>query len=712
MEVGSILLKFGVDTSGLKTGLKDAEAGMLSWRKKTLAGTSETLKWGAAITATLAPLAAAGYAVAEFTNKAAAMGKAIKDNARDLGLSTEQYQKWTHAAIATGSSAEEITSAIRMLTIRMGDAADPASDVARYLKAMGISAYDSSGKLRDTNAVLLDILPALNALPEGMDRNQASMVLFGRGFSNIADLTSLSRQELEKLLAVPSPFTDEEISQMDDYNTQLALINEKWEIMSADIGLELIPLMEDLLTLVEDTRWAATPMIDFIEKAVFGIHTLTTGLKLMWLTGPKGAGGDYGAAAQAEYDRIYQEWIDAGYSLETGRSSTVAQNKKSAGTPLKIEPKDAAELAKKAKEAAKEVRDQNLSYQEMVDITLPNLKEALDQAKRVGLKSEIEKAQIALDKGVNSANDMGEALGKAAIKASDIKASISIASGWSSKSKVGTAGSEMALFMIDEMQHGASYEVALAAWQSNAHSYNAWVDNAGTLGLAIGETEAAKTTRNQGRNEREALAAAAKTSTSTATTTDTAVAATPQAEYEIQGTALEKLTNTTTTEYQKQTDAFKKHLDDVAAYRIAQYPILENLDLVHFATFEETAKVSQQKVLDNMAQLVNFAGQNIIKQYYVVEGSKGPDWTPPAFTSIKAPQLASADFTQVGAAVTAIVAKGLGQGTSASNAGNTTTISTTVVVTGTSATEKEIQKAAETGTRTGLAAADGIGGLD
>ena len=58
-------------------------------------------------------------------NNAGQMGKEIKDNARDLGLSTSQYQQWTHAAIAAGSSAEEITGSIRMMSVRMKEAADP-----------------------------------------------------------------------------------------------------------------------------------------------------------------------------------------------------------------------------------------------------------------------------------------------------------------------------------------------------------------------------------------------------------------------------------------------------------------------------------------------------------------------------------------------------------------------------------------------------------
>jgi hypothetical protein len=176
----------------------------------------------------------------DLANNAALMGKEIKDNARDLGLSTTEFQQWTHTAIAAGSSAEEITGSIRMMSVRMREAADPTSEMGRTLAALGVNVLDSSGKMRSMNDVLMDVFPALNALPEGFERNQVAMTLFGRGFTNIADLASLSRGEIQQLIDQAPVFSEEKIAQLDAYNTKLSLLNEKLERTKVLLGSEMV----------------------------------------------------------------------------------------------------------------------------------------------------------------------------------------------------------------------------------------------------------------------------------------------------------------------------------------------------------------------------------------------------------------------------------------------------------------------------------------
>jgi len=167
-------------------------------------------------------------------------GKTVKDNARDLGLSTKEFQQWSHVAVAAGSSAENITSSIRMMSVRMKDAADPTSEMGKALSSLGVRATDSSGRMRSMNDILLDVFPALNALPEGFQRNQVAMTLFGRGFTNIADLASLTRGELQQLIEQAPVFSDQKIQQLNAFNTQMTLLNEKMERSKILIGSEMV----------------------------------------------------------------------------------------------------------------------------------------------------------------------------------------------------------------------------------------------------------------------------------------------------------------------------------------------------------------------------------------------------------------------------------------------------------------------------------------
>jgi len=208
-------------------------------------------------------------------------GKSVKDNARDLGLSTQQFQQWRYAAIAAGSSAEEITGSIRMMSIRMKEAADPTSDMRKTLAKLGVSVLDSKGHMRSMNDVLLDILPALNALPEGFDRNQVAMALFGRSFSNIADLASLSRDELQKLINQAPVFSDEKITKLDKFNTQMQLLNEKMERSKTLAGSELIGSFTTWGTMIDNMLQKGQPLFTFFKGLNLLLEMMAEGFVLL-----------------------------------------------------------------------------------------------------------------------------------------------------------------------------------------------------------------------------------------------------------------------------------------------------------------------------------------------------------------------------------------------------------------------------------------------
>lgn len=309
-EIENMWVRLSLKSDEFKAGITEARGVLTNWRDETNSNTVEMAKWGAAFTRTVAPALAMGAVMLAAAGNAGRFGKEIQDNARDLGLSTTEFQRWTHAAIATGSSASEITESIRQMSVRMKDASDPASEIGKQLQALGVSAVDPRGKLRSMNDVLLDIIPALNKLPSGFDRNQASMAIFGRSFSNIADLTALSRQELQKLLDQAPVFSDERINQLDDYNTRMQLLNEKLQILNVEFGEKLVPVIENsLVPALEAAAPAISDLITLMDYLGEAVDRAATGYAMLrdpanW---EKIAGGLNARQAARDWSR---EWGD------------------------------------------------------------------------------------------------------------------------------------------------------------------------------------------------------------------------------------------------------------------------------------------------------------------------------------------------------------------------------------------------------------------
>lgn len=252
VDAGSIWIRLGLDPSELRFGLDKAKYGLLEWRGQVNENSMEMAKWGAAIAAEAAPAVALGAAIYDATTKAGVFGKAVKDNARDLGLTTDEYQQWSHAVTVSGGNNQAFTESVRMMTVRLKEINDPTSDAAKIFGELGIATQDSNGNMRSTNDILLDTFDALNQLPEGFARNQAQQAIFGKGFSNISDLAGKSRAEIQALIDQAPVIDSDKIEKMDAFNTKLAMVNEQWTLMYAELGTELIPVVETLLPLIQD----------------------------------------------------------------------------------------------------------------------------------------------------------------------------------------------------------------------------------------------------------------------------------------------------------------------------------------------------------------------------------------------------------------------------------------------------------------------------
>jgi hypothetical protein len=641
--------KFGLDSTNFINGITSAQ--------------KEFLAFTAGVTASVAVFTLAFNEYSRLVEKYGQMANELQDLSYATGASTEEIQRFHYAAKLSGDDIGMVDAMLAKLTLSMGQFADKSSPAAKAFQQLKV---DPTGK--STSQVFEEIAKAMDNIPDAGTRASIGIDILGKSYRDSLPYMKDYLQNQEKIKTAMT------FSQADQENASRA--REGWASFwySVDVftGKTLFGAPEANKEAIDSTIALWREQYHYSEEQIKKSLVSNYGLDALQKL------GYYTEAAASKPSRIDFENQFKGLNstnlelaqlnIKLGEYNDQMEAARQSGNQKDFEKAAigyrSTQLSIDA--ANQSLRDQNIQYQEIIDIQLPRLKENLDKAKATGLKSDIEASDIALKQGVNTANDLGAALGKAAISADNIKSSITPAAGWSNKSVIGSAGSEMATFMLDEMNHGATYEVALAAYNAGTHSYSAFtgIYAEGTLGAAA---NGGTSTRNPGKNEREAAAAAGKTSSDVKGTSVPGTSeqtADVKKEYSTQASSLKDLTTTVKDEYKKQADIFTEHLNALMILRTKAYPLIEAIDLIHFATYEETAKVAYQQVLDWMALSVNFAGMNPVIQNIVMVSSNGPDWTPPTFTPISAPKLTSADFTQVGAAVQAIASAGLGKGTS------------------------------------------------
>jgi hypothetical protein len=92
--------------------------------------------------------------VAQFAASMAETGDAIQRNARALGMTTAEYQKWQHVAERSDVDAQSFATGLKILSRHMLDAQSGMKEAVDTFQALGIEFKDGQGRLKSYEEML------------------------------------------------------------------------------------------------------------------------------------------------------------------------------------------------------------------------------------------------------------------------------------------------------------------------------------------------------------------------------------------------------------------------------------------------------------------------------------------------------------------------------------------------------------------------------
>ena len=138
----------------------------------------------------------------------AALGKRAIDSADDLndmsqrtGVSVESLSRFGQAAEDSGSSIEGVAKGMGQLAKRI---TDPGSAASKALAGIGVATTDAQGKVRNLDAVMLDISDKFSKMPDGAQKSALAMQLFGKSGVELIPMLNEGRTALEQYEATIS----------------------------------------------------------------------------------------------------------------------------------------------------------------------------------------------------------------------------------------------------------------------------------------------------------------------------------------------------------------------------------------------------------------------------------------------------------------------------------------------------------------------------
>lgn len=221
-------------------------------RIENLASGALTVGIGAA-TAAFGAFAAAS---AKGLSEAQAWGETLDDLGNQFGLDGIDAAKWAQAFNHVGLSVEEGAAGLNFFTRGLAETfkisdkgVKTLTPFGLALKKIGVTAYDSKGKLKTFDQVLPDIMESFKKMPNGIAKTNLAMQLFGgRGGSKFLEFLSQGKAGLKDAEKLVEEFgleiENDGVEALDNYGKAWNDINAKIKGIWVQIGLEVLPIFK------------------------------------------------------------------------------------------------------------------------------------------------------------------------------------------------------------------------------------------------------------------------------------------------------------------------------------------------------------------------------------------------------------------------------------------------------------------------------------
>lgn len=220
-----------------------------------------------------------GVGIAAFTtltDSARELAGQITGTARSTGIAVDNLSRLATFAKSTGVEFETLQDMLVTLSEKLGEVANgEGEDLVQALASIGIKATDSSGKLRDTMDILLDVSKAFDVYADGPKKTALAIQLFDDEGANLIGVLSQLHKGFGDLSgALSADF----IKILRDSEKASNLLQLQLSQLGASIGEKLVPILTMLTTGLSTVLDAFLKLPKPVQDAVIYAASLALGL--------------------------------------------------------------------------------------------------------------------------------------------------------------------------------------------------------------------------------------------------------------------------------------------------------------------------------------------------------------------------------------------------------------------------------------------------
>lgn len=161
--------------------------------------------------------------------------------AKKTGATVEALSGLKSAAKLSGTSLEEVGGGLQKLSKAMFEAAGGSQKQSDLFKSLGVEVTDSSGKLRDSGEVMLDLAKMLDSMDSSTQAVATAQMLLGKRGAELLPFM----QDLAEIGELNAKVTSEMAAEADLYEKNLVRLEGRKKSLYNTIASALLPVMRD-----------------------------------------------------------------------------------------------------------------------------------------------------------------------------------------------------------------------------------------------------------------------------------------------------------------------------------------------------------------------------------------------------------------------------------------------------------------------------------
>ncbi|RWN44765.1 MAG: hypothetical protein EOR96_00005, partial [Mesorhizobium sp.] len=194
----------------------------------------------------------AGAAVLELASSAGEAADSAGKAARSAGVTTQAYTELAFAAKMSNVEQTEFDAGLSRLSKTIGQAAQGSKSAQGVFEKLGVSLRDSTGHLRSTDTILLDVAEAFSRMPDGALKSALASELFGKAFARLLPFLNEGKRGLIDLgaeaRALGITFTDAQAKIGDNLGDALDGVSAAARGVKLQLGLIFAPAITQAAT--------------------------------------------------------------------------------------------------------------------------------------------------------------------------------------------------------------------------------------------------------------------------------------------------------------------------------------------------------------------------------------------------------------------------------------------------------------------------------